>query len=206
MKDYKDTFSKNLRIQMQNRRLNGTEISQICGVSKQAVSAWLNGIKIPRMDKIETLAQYFGIPKSALLEEPSENIVQITGAVPVVGKIAAGAPILADENIVDYLPVTVRHPEEYFALIVRGDSMINAGIPNGSQVLVHIQDYAENGQIVACRVNGDEATLKRFRQTGGTVLLMPENPNYEPIIVPVADFASGSAEILGVVKQVTVNI
>lgn len=206
MKDYKDTFSKNLRIHMQRRRLNGSEMAQICGVSKQAVSTWLNGIKIPRMDKIEILARYFGIPKSALLEEPSENIVQITGAVPVVGKIAAGAPILADENIVDYLPVTVRHPEEYFALIVRGDSMINAGIPNGSQVLVHIQDYAENGQIVACRVNGDEATLKRFRQTGGTVLLMPENPNYEPIIVPAADFASGSAEILGVVKQVTVNI
>ena len=206
MKDYKDTFSKNLRIHMQHRRLNGSEVAQICGVSKQAVSTWLNGIKIPRMDKIEILARYFGIPKSALLEEPSENIVQITGAVPVVGKIAAGAPILAEENIVDYLPVTVRHPEEYFALIVRGDSMINAGIPNGSQVLVHIQDYAENGQIVACRVNGDEATLKRFRQTGGTVLLMPENPNYEPIIVPVADFASGSAEILGVVKQVTVNI
>ena len=139
-------------------------------------------------------------------DNTERNIVQITGAVPVVGKIAAGAPILAQENIVDYLPVTVRHPEEYFALIVRGDSMINAGIPNGSQVLVHIQDYAENGQIVACRVNGDEATLKRFRQTGGTVLLMPENPNYEPIIVPADDFSTGQAEILGVVKQVTVNI
>lgn len=206
MKTHYEIFRDNLRREMNARKLSQSDVARICGASKQAVSTWMNATRAPRMDKIEILARYFGIPKSALLEEPSENIVQITGAVPVVGKIAAGAPILAQENIVDYLPVTVRHPDEYFALIVRGDSMINAGIPNGSQVLVHIQDYAENGQIVACRVNGDEATLKRFRQTGGTVLLMPENPNYEPIIVPAADFASGSAEILGVVKQVTVNI
>ena len=185
------------------------EVGEAVGVSKTTVLRWESGeIKNLRRDKIYKLAQILGVEPSVLMgwKNDSENIVQITGAVPVVGKIAAGAPILAEENIVDYLPVTVRHPEEYFALIVRGDSMINAGIPNGSQVLVHIQDYAENGQNVACRVNGDEATLKRFRQTGDTVLLMPENPKYEPIIVPAADFTTGQAEILGVVKQVTVNI
>lgn len=206
MKNVQKIFSDNLRLQMSKRRLNGSEIAKICGVSKQAVSSWINCQRLPRMDKVEILCQYFGIPKSALLEEPTENIVQITGAVPVVDGIAAGLPILAQENIVDYLPVTVRHPEEYFALIVRGDSMIGAGIPDGSQVLVHIQQDADNGQIVACRVNGDEATLKRFRQTGDTVLLMPENPKYEPIIVPASQFRTGEAEILGVVKQVTVNI
>lgn len=202
-------FSDILRARRNALNLTLEEVGEAVGVSKTTVLRWESGeIKNLRRDKIYKLAQILGVEPSILMgwKNDSENIVQITGAVPVVGKIAAGAPILAQENIVDYLPVTVRHPEEYFALIVRGDSMINAGIPDGSQVLVHIQDYAENGQIVACRVNGDEATLKRFRQTGSTVLLMPENPNYEPIIVPADDFSTGQAEILGVVKQVTVNI
>ncbi len=127
-------------------------------------------------------------------------------SVPVFNGIAAGAPIIAEENIVDYYPATVRHPDEYFALIVRGDSMINAGIPNGSRVLIHMQNYAENGQIVACRVNGNEATLKRFRKSGDTVVLFPENPVYEPIIVPASEFGNGNAEILGIVKQIIIDL
>ena len=202
-------FNDILRARRNALNLTLEEVGEAVGVSKTTVMRWESGeIKNLRRDKIYKLAQILCIEPSVLMgwKNDRDNIVQISGAVPVVGKIAAGAPILAEDNIVDYLPVTVRHPDEYFALIVRGDSMVNAGIPNGSQVLVHIQDYAENGQIVACRVNGDEATLKRFRQTGSTVLLMPENPNYEPIIVPADDFSTGQAEILGVVKQVTVNI
>ena len=84
--------------------------------------------------------------------------------------------------------------------------MIGAGIPDGCKVLIHIQPTAENGQIVACRVNGDEATLKRFKQKGATVFLLPENPDYEPYIVPVVDFDNGEAEILGVVKQIIKDV
>ena len=210
------TISERLKEALHIRHMKAIELSRLTGIDRGSISCYASGKYEPKQKAIYLMAKALNVSEAWLMgydvdmfrtpDNTERNIVQITGAVPVVGKIAAGAPILAQENIVDYLPVTVRHPEEYFALIVRGDSMINAGIPNGSQVLVHIQDYAENGQIVACRVNGDEATLKRFRQTGGTVLLMPENPNYDPIIVPIADFASGYAEILGVVKQVTVNI
>lgn len=69
MEDFRKAFSKNLQYYMKKRNLTGVEIAKITGVSKQAVSAWLNGVKIPRMDKIELLAQYFGILKSDLLEE-----------------------------------------------------------------------------------------------------------------------------------------
>ena len=206
MKSHYEVFRDNLRREMNARKLSQSDIARISGASKQAVSTWMNATRAPRMDKIEILCRYFGIPKSRLLEEQTDNIIQISGAVPVMDGIAAGLPVLAQENIVDYMPVTVRHPEEYFYLIVRGDSMINAGIPNGSQVLIHMQPNADNGQIVACRVNGDEATLKRFKQVGDTVLLMPENPAYEPIIVPVSDFCTGEAEIIGVVKKVTIDV
>ena len=150
---------------------------------------------------IEYLMGWDGLTKTA-----GKAAFAATGTVPVMDGIAAGAPILARENIVDYMPVTTKNPEEYFALIVRGDSMIGAGIPDGCKVLIHIQPTAENGQIVACRVNGDEATLKRFKQRGETVFLLPENPDYEPYIVPVVDFENGEAEILGVVKQIIIDV
>ena len=80
--------------------------------------------------------------------------------------------------------------------------MINAGILPGSKVLIHQQNYADDGQIVACMVNGDEATLKRFKRKGDVILLMPENSSYEPIIVSYKEFETGYAKILGVAKKV----
>lgn len=126
--------------------------------------------------------------------------------VPIYGVIRAGAPLLAQEHIIGYEFTDVRNPEEYFYLKVVGDSMINAGISNGSKVLVHKQNYAEDGQIVVCLVNGDEATLKRYKDKGDMLLLMPENNAYEPIIVPKKDFGSGYAHILGVAKKVVSDL
>lgn len=121
-----------------------------------------------------------------------------TGTVPVLGKIPAGLPLEAVEEVEGFEPVTVPDPENCFFLRVEGDSMIGAGIQGGDLVLIRMQPTADNGQIVACKVNGDEATLKRFRQQGDTVILMPENPKYDPLIVPASDFNSGYAKILGV--------
>lgn len=132
--------------------------------------------------------------------------IPATDLVPVYNKIAAGAPVLCQEDVIDYMPVTVKNTQEYFALVVQGESMIGAGIPNGCKVLIHKQDSADNGQIVACRLNGYEATLKRFKQVGDTILLLPENKDYEPIIVPVSQFESGEAQIIGVVRQIIVDV
>ena len=120
--------------------------------------------------------------------------------VPVVGRVTAGEPILAVENIEEYypLPKDFTSYRDLFILKVKGDSMINAGITDGSSVLIHKQSCAEDGQIVACMVNGDSATLKRFKQLGETVLLIPENSKYKPIIIKSADFNTGYARICGV--------
>lgn len=104
------------------------------------------------------------------------------------------------------MPPLVKNPEEYFALRVHGKSMINAGIPDGSLALIHQQPCAENGQIVACRINGDGATLKRFKKIGDTVVLMPENPDFQPIVVKCSDFENGYAEIIGIAKQVITDL
>lgn len=114
------------------------------------------------------------------------------GQIPVVGVVTAGVPILAVEN----QEGTMAWDGEAgcFALRVRGDSMINAGILSGDKVVVRPQQTAGDGQIVVARI-GDEATVKRLRKQGGQIWLMPENPAYEPI-------DGSEAELVGLVKAV----
>ena len=113
------------------------------------------------------------------------------GQIPVVGVVTAGVPILAVENQDGTIPW---NDPGCFALRVRGDSMINAGILSDDMVVVRPQANADDGQIVVARIE-DEATVKRLRRRNGQVWLMPENDNYEPI--------DGTyAEIIGIVKAV----
>ena len=101
--------------------------------------------------------------------------------IPVVGNVAAGAPILAQECIEDYVTFdTGGQAEEYFALRVRGLSMKNAGILPGDLVIVHRQETARNGEIVVALL-GEEATVKRLQRQNGEVWLLPENEDYAPI-------------------------
>lgn len=103
------------------------------------------------------------------------------GRVPIVGMVAAGSPILAQECIEDYLTFDTNGREgEYFALRVRGESMLNAGILPGDLVVVHQQPVAHNGEIVVALL-GDEATVKRLSRRNGEVWLLPENEAYSPI-------------------------
>lgn len=101
--------------------------------------------------------------------------------IPVLGTVAAGAPILAEECIEDYLTIDCGGREdEYFALRVRGESMLNAGILPGDLVVVHRQQTAHHGEIVVALLE-DEATVKRLSRKNGEIWLMPENDAYQPI-------------------------
>jgi repressor LexA len=103
-------------------------------------------------------------------------------AVPIVGNVAAGVPILAEQNIEDHLMLSPDIAQEgWFLLKVRGDSMINAAILDGDLVLVRPKQEASNGQIVVALVE-DEATVKRFHRENGRVKLIAENPDYAPIV------------------------
>ena len=104
--------------------------------------------------------------------------------IPIMGRVTAGMPILAVEDIEGYVPVSesVRRGRELFALRVCGESMINAGILDGDIAVVHRTPVAENGDIVVALIE-DEATVKRFYKENGHFRLQPENDAYEPIIV-----------------------
>ena len=117
---------------------------------------------------------------------------QRSGQIPVVGVVTAGMPILAVEN--QEGTMSWDGDPDCFALRVRGDSMVNAGILDGDKVVVRPQSVADDGQIVVARI-GDEATVKRLSRRNGQVWLMPENPAYQPI-------DGSEAVIIGLVKAV----
>src|SRR5699024_4512859 len=105
---------------------------------------------------------------------------------PVIGKVTAGVPITAIENIEEYTPVpsSISHSDDnLFILVIEGDSMMNAGILNGDKVIVKQQSNADNGDIVVAMTDDDEATVKRFYKESGHVRLQPENDVMEPIIL-----------------------
>ena len=107
----------------------------------------------------------------------------VTGGLPVVGHVAAGEPILAEENIEEYvqIPPLAGGDEGEYVLAVRGDSMIDVGIHDGDHVVVRTQETAKDGEIVVALVDGSEATVKRFFKESDHVRLQPENAALEPI-------------------------
>ena len=141
--------------------------------------------------KVRAITLTKNIPEGSARKLPPEN----GNRVPIVGNVAAGSPILAQEAIEDYLTFdTSGRDGEYFALRVRGESMRNAGILPGDLVVVHRQQGVSNGDIVVAMLE-DEATVKRLSLKNHHVLLMPENDAYEPI-------DGDNAQILGKVTAV----
>ncbi|MCL2024561.1 MAG: transcriptional repressor LexA [Coriobacteriia bacterium] len=139
---------------------------------------------------LEFPRERFNVSQAAAPQVPIEII-----ELPLIGQVAAGAPILAEENIVDTIPcpsALVRGAS--FLLKVKGDSMSEAGIFDGDLIIVRQQQTADNGEIVVALIEG-EATVKRYYREGSTIRLQPENDAYEPIIITDGDFS-----IAGVAK------
>lgn len=122
-----------------------------------------------------------------ILDQNSNLHKKDTVMVPLVGKVTAGEPITAVENIEDYFPLPVRiagEDQTTFLLSVQGDSMINAGIMDGDYVVVRQQHTADNGEIVVAMTGDGEATVKRFFKEGDHIRLQPENDRLQPLRLP----------------------
>lgn len=188
------SIGRNIKFLREKAGLSQADFAKMFGVSDKAVSTWENETRIPRMGVIEKIASAFGVTKSQILDEeigcslPS-NIVLMPKMkkVPLVGQIACGTPILAEQNITDYVDLPA-HIRADYALTCQGDSMIDAGIQDGDVVYIRKQPKVENGQIAAVIVNDDsEATLKRFYRIGDTVTLSPANASMAPFVFVAED-------------------
>ena len=186
-----------LRRLMEEEGLSYEQLGERLGMNPQTLNRYVLGQREPKIGTASAMAA-LGVDPLWLL---GYDVPRRTGqrqSVPILGTIRAGLPMAAEQRVEGWATADVAEPEEHFFLRVTGDSMINAGIRDGDLVLLRRQDTAENGQIVACLVDGEDATLKRFRRQRDMVLLQPENPVYEPKLVPLSDFETGAARIVGV--------
>lgn len=194
----KQTFADRLNMALKMRNISAAELSKRSGASEGLISGYRKGAYKAKQDRLDRFAQIldvsipwlmgYAVPvgnydgglasaaRAANIMPPPE-----TYQVPRLGQIACGAPILAEQNIETYdsVPVAIRCD---FTLLCRGDSMIGAGIEDGDIVYIREQPEVETGEIAAVMVGEDEATLKRFKRVGNTILLIPENSNYEPLV------------------------
>lgn len=207
----KEVLSRNLRRMMDERQVDRQQICKDLDFKYTTFTDWYNGKKYPRIDKIEQMANYFGIRKSDLIEESKQENALPSGAfaydisklhrIPVLGQIAAGLPLYAEENIEGYTYTDLNGGAEYFALRVKGDSMNALRINEGDIVIVRRQSDVENGEVAVVLVDGDSATLKRFYRTDSAITLMPQSTNaeHQP---QVYDPAKTRIDILGKVVKV----
>lgn len=187
------------RIQARRKELGYTldDVARGIGVAKSTIQRYEKGtIEKIKLPVIEAIARSLDVDpawicgktekmgKAIVLKNTfSSNLLPLEpmDKVPLVGRIACGTPILAEQNIEDYIDLP-HHIQADFALICEGDSMINAGIQEGDMVYIKQQEEVENGEIAAVMVGDDEATLKRFYRKGNVVHLIAENPRFQPLV------------------------
>ena len=181
-----------INLLIKERGITGAELTRAIGIkSTGTYSQWNKGTTEISNKNLKKIADFFGVPVSYFLDDASRGVLQDADAIPpgfspmpkmvkrpLVGRIACGEPITAEQNIEKYVDV----PEDVrcdFCLECDGDSMIDVGIHSGDVVYIRIQPEVENGEIAAVRI-GEEATLKKVYYDGESLILMPCNSVYQP--------------------------
>ena len=224
-----DNFGKTLKMLRNNRNISAVKLSEDLNIHRGSLSNWETGRRTPDSEMLLKIANYFNVSVDYLLGNDKNNtddtdLFNLKGDVrflkkvkdkdmvkiPVLGAIRAGLPLYADENIIDYEYVHQEEllmGEETFFLEVKGDSMINARIYEGDRVRIRKQNHLDNnGDIMAVRVNGDEATLKRVYLQENGIALISENPKYAPMFYPASEIESGYVEIIGRAMEVKIKL
>lgn len=221
-----DSFGKTLKTLRNSRNISATKLSEDLNIHRGSLSNWETGRRTPDSEMLLKIANYFNVSVDYLLGNDTDDtdLFNLKGDVrflkkvkdnemvkiPVLGAIRAGLPLYADENIIDYEYIhqeELMMGEETFFLEVKGDSMINARIYEGDRVRIRKQNHLDNnGDIMAVRVNGDEATLKRVYLQENGIALISENPKYAPMFYPASEIESGYVEIIGRAMEVKIKL
>ena len=202
----KAIFSENLNSYIAKSEKTQLEIAKSIGVSPQTFNTWCKGIAIPRMGKVQALADYFNINKSDLIEDKKLNIdtvpIESGYTIPVLGRVAAGYGKEAVEEVIGQIEISpsMAAKGDYFGLLIKGDSMIPT-LYDGDTVIVQRVDDAESGDLVIALVNGHDATCKRLQKYAEGIALIPQNPVYEPMRFTESEIDTTPVKILGKVIE-----
>lgn len=194
-------FSANLKRLMKEKRKTAPMLARYLGISDQTVYSWFNERAYPRSANLEKIASYLNVTVEQLTGNNSDDNVSAV-RIPVLGKVRAGVPLDAVEEIIDWeeIPSEMARNGEYFALQIKGDSM-NPRIFEGDVVIVKKQNTIENGQIGIVLVNGYEATCKKIKISNDGITLIGFNPDFEPITYSAMDIISLPVQIIGRVVE-----
>lgn len=199
-----------LRDKRKEKGLTMREVAEAVGVSEATVSRWESG-NIANMgrSKIAALSKILDLTPAEIMgieDQPNDReLIPVeynpTHKIPVLGRISAGLPLYAEENIEEYIYTELNGGNEYFGLRVEGDSMNAARICDGDIIIVRQQEQVEDGEIAVVMVGDEDATVKRFHREGRNVFLSPQsfNPAHK---VQVYDLKETSIRIVGKVVQV----
>lgn len=211
-----DSLSSVLKQRRKELGLTLLQIADSVGVTEATVQRWESGnIKSMRHEKIAKLAEVLKVSPAALMgwedakptkELPNSAILidlPSMHRIPILGRIPAGLPLYAEQNIEEYTLTDLNGGAEYFALRVTGDSMNAARMQEGDLLIVRRQEEVENGEIAIVMVGDEDATVKRFYATDNTVTLMPQstNPQHRPQIY---DLRKTRIRVLGKVIKIEV--
>lgn len=198
----KKIMGDNIQYYMDLKGIDRIDFAKAINVPYSSVTDWINGKSYPRIDKIQRMADFFGIEKADLVEARNTAKKSASCRIPVLGRVAAGIPIEMVEDVIDWEEVSedMVKDRSVFALSIRGDSM-EPRIANGDVVIVQQQSDADTGDIVIATVNGDDATCKRLRKLRDGIELVPMNPSYAPLFFSNEEIESKPIKILGKVIE-----
>lgn len=204
-KQFNKVFSKRLRHYLKVNGITQLELAKKLGVGTTSVYNWCNGVKTPRMDKVDAMCDLFGCRRADLVEDnssPEDETLKKGIRIPVLGSVPAGVPIDAIEDIIDYEEIdsVTASKGEYFGLKVKGSSM-EPRICEGDILIVKRQDDCESGDIAIVMVNGNDATVKRLMKYADGIRLIPNNPAYEPIYFTNEEIIRKPVKIIGKVIE-----
>lgn len=187
---------------MNKHQKSRNDMCEALGVKYTTFTDWVKGNSYPRIDKIELMANYFGISKADLVEKRNSTSTKNGVTINVLGRVAAGIPIDCVEEIIDTEEITqdMASTGEFFGLQIHGDSM-EPRMKDGDVVIVRQQNDAETDNIVIAVVNGNEATCKRLKKYAEGIALISTNPSYEPMYFSNKEIAEKPVRIIGVVKE-----
>lgn len=185
------------------KKLSQSKLANLLNVHQTAVSQWEQGRTMPDIEILKQLSNLFGVSIDYILGNESENTISKVIKIPVLGRVAAGIPIEAVEEIIDYEELSLKefNPEyEYFGLVIKGDSM-KPRMQNGDVVIVRKQETAESGDIAVVLVNGNEATVKKIKIRPDGLMLIPLNQEYEVMLYNKEEIESLPVSIIGKVVE-----
>lgn len=193
-------MAENIQYYMNLYKKSRQDVCDALDFKYSTFSEWVSAKKYPRIDKIELMANYFNVTKADLVEKHKEKRNKFL--IPVLGRVVAGIPIDAVEEILDYEEISeeMARNGEHFALQIKGDSM-EPKFSEGDVVIVRKQATVEDNEIAIVLVNGNDATIKKIKRFDGGITLIPTNPNYDVITYTNKQIEELPVTVLGKVVE-----